>query len=486
MLHFERLHKTGVGMKSAWKFLLIMCLMSSFVYAQKDVLGFWDGNLKMLSIDLQFQLKIEKPDKSLNAYINIPTQGVKAYPLPVFTYKKSKVHFELPGQAGVAKFDGVLKGDSIKGTLLQAGIKGTFALKRSVEQATVTQKEETPREPLPYSEDEVAFKSGSILFSGTLTRPKGDANAKYPAVILLTGSGPHDRDETIYGFKIFEKIADYLTKNGIAVLRYDDRGVGGSTGKKMLSTTSDFADDALAAVEFMKKQSNIDIKKIGLLGHSEGGVVASMAAARSNGIAFLVLVSSQGVDGGDVILEQQKLILKSVNTPDSIITQNLELQKKINDALKSDKDLNDLKGDIKKFAEEDYNNLSPAVKSSIQDKEAYINANVQSQIVIFNNPWFRFYVKNNPYDALVHVTIPVLMTFGELDLQVPFAQNKPKIEEALTKAGNKNIKSVIFPKANHLYQEAKIGNPTEYAQLPKEFVPGFLKTISDWILQTTK
>lgn len=473
-------------MKSLWKYLFVLLILSSQVHAQSDVIGFWNGNLKMLTIDLQFQLKIENPGKSLNAYMNIPAQGVKAYQLPVFTYKKSKVHFELPGQAGMAKFDGVLKGDSIKGTVLQAGIKGDFILKRSVEQTAAVQQENKSSEPLPYSEDEVVFKSGTILFSGTLTRPKGDANAKYPAVILLTGSGPHNRDENIYGFRIFEKIADYLTRKGIAVLRYDDRGVGGSTGNKMLSTTEDFVGDALSAVEFMKKQNNIDVNKIGLLGHSEGGIIASMAAARSNIITFIVLMSSSGVDGGDLILEQQKLLLKSVNASDSIITQNLELQKKINDALRNDKDINDLKGDIRKFAEEDYNNLSANIKASIQDKEAYLNSNVQSQIAVFNNPWFRFFVKNNPYDALLKVTIPVFMTFGELDLQVPVEQNKPKMEEALTKAGNKHFKSVIFPKANHLYQEAKTGNPSEYSELPKEFIPGFLETISDWILQTTK
>lgn len=473
-------------MKCALKSFLVVLILSPLIHAQSDIVGFWDGKLKMLSTDLQFQLKIENPGKLLTAYMNIPTQGLKAYRLQIFTYKKSKVHFELPGQAGIAKFDGALKGDSIKGTLLQAGIKGTFILKRSIEQTATVQPEDKPTISLPYSEDEVVFKSGRILFSGTLTTPKGEADAKYPALILLTGNGPLDRNENIYGFKIFEKIADYLTRKGIAVLRYDDRGVGGSTGNKMLSTTEDFTGDALSAVEFMKKQKNIDVNKIGLLGHSEGGIVASMAAARSTDIAFIVLMSGSGVNGGDLILEQQKLLLKSANVPDSTIAHNLELQTKINDALKSDKDLNELKDDLRKFAEEDYNNLSDEVKASIQDKDAYLNSNVQSQIAVFSNPWFRFFVKNNPYDSLIEVRIPLLMTFGELDLQVPTEQNKPKIEEALTKAGNKNFKSIIFPKANHLYQQAKTGNPGEYAELQKEFVPDFLKTISDWILQVTK
>jgi len=456
----------------------------SQVNAQNDIVGHWDGKIKMLTMNLDIQIRVEKTKKALNGFISIPSQKLKDYQLPVFTFKKNKVHFELPSQAGIANFDGELKSDSIKGKILQAGIQGSFYLTRSVEQNTISQSEIKIEEPLPYLEEEVAFKSGRILLAGTLTIPKEEN--KYPAVILLTGSGPQNRDEEIFGFKIFAKIADYLTRKGFAVLRYDDRGVGGSTGNTMQSTTEDFASDALAAIEFLKKQKNIDSKRIGFLGHSEGGIIAPIVASNSNEVAFIILISGTGVNGGDILLEQQKLILKASGVPDSLINQNLDLQKEINTALRNGKDLSDIRNDIKAFAEKDFETLSPEIKASIQDKKAYINSTVQSQILMFNNPWFRYFIQYDPAPTLQKVKVPVLMTFGELDLQVSAAQNKPKMEEALTSGGNKNFKSIVFPKANHLYQEAKTGSPGEYNELKKEFVPGFLDTIADWLNQTVK
>lgn len=466
-------------MKTSLKIFFLLILFITQINAQKEILGYWSGKLKMLSMELDFQIKVSKSNRSLDGFISIPSQKVSEYKLPVFTYKKNQVHFEMPSSAGTAKFDGKLKADSIKGTLLQAGIKGTFRLIKTIQPLVQDQPAEQKKEPLPYSEEDIAFKSGRILLAGTLTTPK--AEGIYPVVILLTGNGPQNRDEDIFGFKIFQNIADYLTKNGFAVLRYDDRGVGGSTGNSMLSTTEDFANDALAAIDFLKKQKSIDKTKIGLLGHSEGAQIAELAAVNSKDISFIVLLSGNGVDGGTVLIEQQKLILKASGFTDSLITHNTELQDKINNALSNDIDLNNIRKDIRAFAEKDYAGLSKDVKNSIQDKETYLNSNVQSQINIFNNPWFRYYVKYDPIPTLEKIKIPVLMLFGELDLQFPPSLNKQRMEDALVKAGNKNFKSVVLPKANHLYQEAKIGSPSEYSELKKEFVPGFLGTISDWI-----
>ena len=471
-------------MKTLLKIFFFLILSLSQIDAQKEILGYWSGKLKMLSIELDFQIKVSKSDKSLDGFITIPSQKVSEYKLPVFTYKKNKVHFELPGSAGTAKFDGTLKADSIKGTLLQAGIKGIFNLAKTDQPVKEDPVEIQKEEPLSYSEEDVAFKNGRILLAGTLTTPK--AEGKFPAVILLTGNGPQDRDEDIFGFKVFQKIADHLTKNGFAVLRYDDRGVGGSTGNSLQSTTEDFSNDALAAIEFLKKQNSIDQTKIGLLGHSEGAQIAELAAVNSKDVSFIVLLAGNGVDGGTALIEQQKLILKASGFTDSLITENIELQDKINNALRNDVDLNDIRKDIRAFAEKDYAGLNNDVKNSIQDKETYLNSNVQSQIIFYNNPWFRFYVKYDPYPTLEKIKIPVLMIFSELDLQFPPSLNKQKMEEALNKAGNKNFKSVLFPKANHLYQEAKIGSPAEYSELKKEFVPGFLETISSWIQGVAK
>jgi len=470
--------------KTLLRIFFISILSLSQINAQKEILGYWSGKLKMINIELDFQINVTKTNKSLNGFISIPTQKVSEYKLPVFTYKKNQIHFELPSSAGTAKFDGKLKADSINGTLLQAGMKGTFSLGKTTQPIVQNQPAEQIDEPVPYLKDDIAFKNGRILLTGTLTIPKADG--KFPAIILLTGNGPQDRNEDIFGFKIFKIMADYLTRKGFAVLRYDDRGVGGSTGNTMQSTTEDFSNDALAAIEFLKKQDNIDRTKIGLLGHSEGCQIAELTAVNSKDVSFIVLLSGNGVDGGKALIEQQKLILKASGVADSLIAQNLELQNKINYALYNDIDINSLQKDIKAFAEKDYEGYGKEVKKSIQDKETYINSNVQSQINIFNNPWFKFYVKYDPIPTLEKIKIPVLMLFGEFDLQFPSSLNKPRMEEALAKAGNKNFKSIIFPKANHLYQEAKIGSPTEYSVLKKEFVPGFLDTIGDWVLNVIK
>ena len=451
--------------------------------AQHDIIGYWNGRLKMLTMNLEFQLEVKMTNDSLTAFLSIPLQGLKDYQLSVFQFHNPKVNFEIPGPAGIAKFTGMLKADSISGILIQAGIKGIFNLGRTLKQPEAI-KEPIKTEPLPYLEEEVKFKDRDILLSGTLTRPKEDK--KYPAVILLVGSGAHNRDEEIFGFKVFQKIADYLTRKGIAVLRFDKRGVGGSTGNTHQSTTEDFANDAISAVDFLKKLPNINEKKIGLLGHSEGGIEAPMAASISNDIAFIILMSGTGVNGGDVILEQQRMNLKIAGASESVIKENNALQEKVNDALKNDKDFESVSKDLTAFEEKDFWNLSPEIRASILDKDAFIQSKVLAQMKIFNNPWFRYFIKYDPAPTLENVKVPVLMTFGELDLQVSVAQNKTIMEEALKRGRNKNFKSIVFPKANHLYQTAKTGSPGEYAELPKEFVPGFLETISSWILETTK
>ena len=464
-------------------FILPLILYSG-LFAQNDLSGKWSGNIKMINLNLHFTLGIQKSGSVYRGRLSIPQQGIKDYVLPVFTYKKPKVHFEITSAAGTAQFDGQFAKDSIKGSLVQAGIKGSFALGRTADDGTDDRLSVQKEEPLPYSEEDVAFKSGRILLAGTLTSPKGDG--KFPAVVLLTGIGPQNRDEEIYGFKIFEKIADYLTRLGVIVLRYDDRGVGGSSGNTMTSTTEDFASDALAAVDFLKKQKNVDPKKIGLLGHSEGGIIAPLAASQSSDISFIILMSGFGVTGAELLIEQQRVILQSNAVPDSIIEQNMTLQKKINETLRAEKDLYDISDEIRSFAEKDFENLSPEVRKVILDKKSYIDSSVKSQIMMFNNPWFRFFVKYDPLPALKKVSVPVLMTFGELDQQAPASQNKHLMEEALKSGGNINFKSVLFPKANHLYQEAKTGNPSEYPELNKSFVNGFLETIGDWIIKLWK
>lgn len=466
------------------RIVLFIMIGSSIICAQDDVAGYWAGKIKVLSTELDFSVKIIRTGDSLSAAMNIPAQNLKNYPLANLSYAGNNLKFDLIFPGGKASFDGLLEADSIKGTFLQSGFKGSFYLLPGIEPREEVSEKKPEEEKLPYNHDEVTFNDGDIKLAGTFTYPK--TGEKFPAVVFITGSGPQNRDEEVFGFKIFRIIADHLTKNGIATLRYDDRGVGGSTGNTMQSTTEDFAHDALSAVDYLKTRKEVDKTKIGLIGHSEGGIVAPLAATISNDVSFIVLLSGTGVKGADILIEQQKLILQKSGVDPAFIESNLALQRKINQALLEGKDLNELKPEMKKLAEKDFDNLNAETKSAIADRNAYLDNMVNGQIMQFNNNWFKFFVKYDPAPTLENVACPVLMTFGGLDLQVPESQNRPVMEAALKAGGNKNFKTIVYPKANHLYQEALTGSPSEYASLPKDFVKGFLDDITNWIKEITK
>ena len=343
-------------------------------------------------------------------------------------------------------------------------------------------KPEEVTEPLPYNSEEVTFSNGDIKLAGTLTIPKTEG--KHPAVVMITGSGPQNRDEELFGFKPFKVIADYLTRNGIAVLRYDDRGVGGSTGESVSHYTSeDFADDVLEAVKFLKPRNDINPEQIGLMGHSEGGIIAPLAAAKSNDIAFIVLMAGTGVKGIDIIKEQSALIMRAEDTPEEIIKANNELMDKAYKILESNGNLEDIRGDLEKLVLINYDEMTEEEKDAIKDKDEYIKTRVDAHIKQLDLPWMKYFLSYDPAPTLEKVKCPVLMLFGELDLQVPPSQNEAPMEKALREGGNKDYTTVVFPKANHLFITAKTGSPTEYSKLPKEFVPDFLDTIKDWIIK---
>jgi hypothetical protein len=434
-----------------------------------------------LGIDVKFKTETD----SIRGTIDIPQQNAKDMKLIHISFTSPKAYFELPAGPGVAVFDGELQADSITGKFLQSGLEGKFYLKKTSDEAILT--EEAPpvkveSEELPYNIEEVTFTNGDINFAGTLTIPKTEG--KHPAVVMITGSGPQNRDEELFGFKPFKLIADYLTRNGIAVLRYDDRGVGGSTGKSVSEYTSEeFAGDVLEAVKFLKLRSDINPEQIGLIGHSEGGIVAPLAAVESKDVAFIVLIAGTGVKGIDIIKEQSALIMRAENTPEEDIKENIELQDKLYKVLESNGDMELLREELKKAVLKSYDDMPEEQKKTITDKDEYIKSMTDLQLKQFESTWMKYFLLYNPAPALEKVTCPVLMLFGELDLQVSPSQNKEPMEKALEKGGNKDFKTVVMPKANHLFQSATTGSPNEYAKLPKEFVPGFLDTIKNWITE---
>jgi uncharacterized protein len=435
----------------------------------------WDGAIQISGMDLTIAVTFHAPADTPSATIDIPQQMAKGLPLINVSRNLPRVHFELKGGPGIAYFEGARQADTIKGIFVQAGQGGSFSLHLRKQGETPTAAEE----PVPYKQEEVTFSNGSVKLAGTLTSPS--TGKKHPAVVMITGSGPQNRDEELFGFKPFKLIADALTRKGVAVLRYDDRGVGGSTGGQEQSTTQDFAMDALAAVKYLRARKDIDSRRIGLCGHSEGAVAASMAADRSHDVAFLVLLAGPGVPGDTLILWQLVTLMKMGGAKESDIVESVALQHRIYDAIRSGKGWDDIKTAMKEQIAKSMKDLSPERRQTMGDSAQFVEMVVDSKIRGARTPWFAFFSSYDPAPALSRTKCPVLALFAELDMQVPPSLNKGPVESALRKGGNKDVTVRVLPGANHLFQAADTGYPSEYGTLKKEFLPGFLDTVTAWV-----
>ncbi len=342
---------------------------------------------------------------------------------------------------------------------------------------------------MTYVEEEVTFANAEITLAGTLTLP--DAPARHPAVVLLQGSGPLNRDEEGFGMKPFVIIADFFARNGIAVLRYDSRGVGGSTGAAFQYTLSDVAGDALAAVRYLKARRDVDSARIGLCGHSQGGIVAPMCAARSEDVAFIVCISGIGNTGEENFLTQARLIAEADGATADGVEDRIQSMKHILTLVRNGAGRAELEPEIVRMVQEQGSPRSEGEEKTWSDKDPDMDgdtnkdpaAEVNCHLALFSSPWFRSFLDHDARPALESVKCPALLIFGGLDRQVPPEMNRVAMVGALERAGNSDYFVRTFPTANHLFQSAKTGSPSEYGTLGKEFVPGFLDLMTDWILE---
>jgi dienelactone hydrolase len=440
----------------------------------KPIVGIWSGATDIMGQSLGMSVTFKTKAGELKGLIDIPQQNASGLFLTKVSFESPRVHFELPAGPGLAIWDGEMNNDSINGKFMQAGITGSFHIVRGP-----LKKVEEPEEIVPYKKEEVAFYDDSIKLAGTLTLP--ETAGPHPAVVMITGSGPQNRDEELFGMKPFKIIADYFTRNGIAVLRCDDRGVGGSTGKNDQSTTADFAKDALAAVHFLQSRNDINPKQIGLCGHSEGGIVAPLAASQSSDVAFIICIAGTGVTGEEIILAQTELIMRANGATDEGIRNALSLTRRTLDTVRAGGNPEGLRKEIREAADQEYHMLPEEQRKVITNKDEYLDNAVAAQLKAIQTPWFKYFISYDPLPALQKVKCPVLALFGGLDLQVPAELNKNKMEAALKKGGNTDYIFKVFAKANHLFLTAETGNPKEYGTLKKEFAPGFLETMTEWV-----
>ncbi len=427
------------------------------------------------TIDANLRLFEDSVEGHVQAWLDFPGQGAFGLALEEVAIDSTAVHFELVGPAGRAVFDGTVDGDDITGTFEQAGLEGSFAFRRGAEEAG----------PVPYLELEVswqvAFDTVAIRLAGTLTLPEGPG--PFPAVVMISGSGAQDRDEDIFGFKIFRDIADALTRRGIAVLRYDDPGVGGSSSNQLDLTTLELVEPVLGAVEWLSARE--EIGAVGLAGHSEGGIVAPLAAVQDPRVAFCILLAGPATTGGEILQDQVELIMTASGAEEADIARALELQRDTVAALEAG-DEAELEALIRTAVAEQWADVPDERRDEIEDFDAYLDELVAGQLKAVRSRWFRTFVSHDPRPTLEQLSCPVLGLFGEVDLQVPAEKNRAAMAEALEKAGNTAVTLRILDGANHLFAPSETGNPTEYATMEQVFVEGFLEQLGDWILEVTE
>ena len=450
----------------------------------KELAGIWEGKLNVNGgIELRVALKVEK-DKAgvLQATLASPDQSANNIPISSIGLKDDVLTFE--SQAIGAKFTGKKskKGTAFEGHFHQGGAKFPLTITKT-DKITERARPQMPKPPFPYRSEDVKYanKAGGVTLAGTLTLPSGPG--PFPAVILITGSGAQDRDESLLGHKPFLVLADHLSRRGLAVLRVDDRGVGGSTGSIKTSTSEDFATDVLAGLDFLKGRKEIDSKKLGLIGHSEGGIIAPIAAARSKDVAFIVLMAGTGVAGAQILEAQAQLILKASGSSESELNTQRGAQKRLIDIIIQEKDEKTAKSKLATAAKEILAAMSDSERKALADSPGGLS---EAALDAFNNPWFRFFLTYDPRPILRRVRCPVLAINGEKDLQVPPKENLAEIEKALKAGGNRNVKIVELPGLNHLFQPCKTGSPSEYGSIETTIDPEALKTIGDWIIARTR
>jgi pimeloyl-ACP methyl ester carboxylesterase len=441
--------------------------------AVASVEGVWQGALEANGLRLRFQLHITHDDqKHLLAALDSPDQGISGLPAVNVSQKLTVFHFEIPVVQGVYEGNLNTAKSQITGTWTQGGITHNLNFQRS-DQLVELVRPQDPKKPYPYREEEVAFANpkAQLSLGGTLTLPPGQG--PFPAAILIAGSGPHDRDENVAGHRPFLVLADHLTRKGIALLRYDKRGIGKSTGNYEQATTEDFASDATAAFDYLKSRKEINARKIGLIGHSEGGLIAPMIASRSSDVAWMVLLAAPGLKGEQVMLLQSEMILKTAGFDDERIARARDFSLQSYALARKEKDPEVLETKLADLV--DSTGMSTTLPPTT----------LKPQARMMTLPWFRFFLDYDPIPALKKTQCPVLALNGDKDLQIASKENLAQIQKALQESGNKDFQTHELTGLNHLFQHAPTGSPTEYGGIQETFAPEALTSVSDWILKHT-
>lgn len=448
-------------------------LLLALTLLLSSVEGLWYGSIPVGAKQLRVAITIKASGDALTGTFNSLDQGTGELPLDDVKLVDGELRFKLKMVGGT--FEGTVKDNAIDGGWSQGGVVLPLKLAR-VDAIPAPARPQEPKKPYPYAEEEVVVPhaKANIQLGGTLTLPKG--TAPFPAVVLVSGSGPQDRNETVFGHRPFLVLADDLTRRGIAVLRVDDRGVGKSTGVRQGATTDDYAGDVAACVAYLKTRKDIDPKRIGLVGHSEGGMIAPIVATRSKDVAFIVLLAAPGVPGDELVTLQQRSMLRSMGGNDAQIDEMSAIQRKILNLMKETSDEAVLRVKLKELMTAEIAKASDDAKAMFPSVDGVVDA----QIKRLNSPWFRWMLAYDPRPNLQKVQVPMLAVNGSKDVQVTPKENLDGIRAAAPKAT-----IVELPGLNHLLQTAETGALTEYASIEETIAPAALKVVGEWIVKST-
>jgi len=446
-------------------FTYLVCFLVIATVTAQDITGKWYGILDAMGTELRIVIELEKEVDSLKGTMTSPDQSSQKIALTTATFREGQLNLTIDKLT--ASYEGAWQqnGD-FHGTFSQMGYKFPLNLSREQIEKESANRPQEPQPPYPYDVEDIIFSNpdAEIRLAGTLTIPKG--KGPFHAVVLVSGSGPQNRDEEILGHKPFKVIADHFTRNGIAVLRYDDRGVGMSEGIFAKATTADFADDAAAAVNYLQQREDLD--KIGIVGHSEGGMIAPIVAAEDDSVSFIVLMAGPGMK----IDQLMQLQFRAAMLQQGMNTENME--KKVASI-----------GRINKIIQQEDDPEKRMTKISAELAESRMpnetDASLKAELATYTTPWWVYFMRYDPTPVLEQVKCPVLAINGDLDYQVPAAPNLEGISNSLKRGGNNNVTVQKFEGLNHLFQTAETGAGSEYAQIEETIAPEVLTTMTKWI-----
>lgn len=463
----------------------LLVMLSPAIAQQKNISGMWEGKLNA-GVEMRLVLHFARnADGSYTGSLDSPDQGVKGIPCSNVWVSGDSVTAEVASIKGV--FKGLLKTDSlIIGNWKQG--PGTYPLTvKHVTELSHLNRPQAPQPPFNYNSEDVVYNNAdkSIHYGATFTYPK--TGESFLTAILITGSGQQDRDETLFEHKPFAIIADYLTKKGFAVLRVDDRGVGKTNGDTHAATSMDFAGDVEAGIAWLKTRKETDINRMGLIGHSEGGLIASIVASRNKDISFVVMLAGPGINGADLLAEQVAAVMNSSGVPAEASAAYKPIYRKIIGYAITEKDSAAAYAKAHDAFAEWRQHQAATVLSALHLTDSSNDKKMIGGLVkLLGSPWMKYFLSTDPQPMIQKFNCKVLALNGTKDVQVLPVPNLAGIKSALAKSKSKKYDVIQIEGLNHLFQHCKTCSPSEYGLLEESFAPEALAIMGKWLEENVK